>query len=239
MNNNTRRFVAIVGIGLALMMPMNNVFADSENKEFKDSESFKKLSAEWWQWALSIPTPVNPQTDTTGENAVIGQHGPVWFLAGFFGGGTATRDVNVPEDVTLFFPVINAINFNTPNVCGQGPDNMSVSDLRKLSAEFVNGAVNLSVTVDGKAITNLRRVQSKVFSVALPENNVFDAPCTGAGLGDVPAGIYSPAVDEGIYVLLDPLDIGKHALHFHAENPSAGFVQDVTYNLTVVAVLLQ
>jgi hypothetical protein len=34
------------------MMQMNKVFADSENKEFKDSESFKKLSAEWWQWAL-------------------------------------------------------------------------------------------------------------------------------------------------------------------------------------------
>jgi hypothetical protein len=237
MNNSIRRFVAIVGMGLGLMMPINKVFADSESEEFKDSESFKKLSAQWWQWALSIPPSVNPQLDQTGEDAVVGQHGPVWFLAGFFGGGTATRDVNVPEGAALFLPVINSVNINVPNVCGQGPDNLSVRDLRKASAAFINGAVNLSVTVDGKAMTKLRRVQSKVFSVALPDNNLFDALCTGAGLGDVPGGIYSPAVDEGIYVLLDPLDIGKHALHFHAENPSQNFIQDVTYNITVVPVL--
>jgi hypothetical protein len=95
------------------------------------------------------------------------------------------------------------------------------------------------VTVDGVAITNLRRVQSKVFAVALPKDNVFDAPCTGAGLGDVPAGIYSPAVDDGFYVLIDPLSVGNHTLHFHAENLSQGFTQDVTYSLTVVQVLLK
>jgi hypothetical protein len=93
------------------------------------------------------------------------------------------------------------------------------------------------VTVDGKTIKDLRRIKSEVFEVALPADNLFNAPCTGAGLGDVPAGIYSPAVDEGFYVLLAPLDIGKHALHFHAENPSQGVTQDVTYNLTVVPVL--
>jgi hypothetical protein len=99
MKNNMQRFVAIVGIGFALLMPINMAFADadSEKRAFEESESFKKLSAEWWQWVLSIPTSKNPQLDTTGENAVIGQYGPVWFLAGFFGGGTATRDCQVPE----------------------------------------------------------------------------------------------------------------------------------------------
>jgi len=53
----------------------------------------------------------------------------------------------------------------------------------------------------------------------------------------VPAGIYSPAVDDGFYVQLNPLKVGSHTLHFHAENP--GFVEDVTYNLTVVPVLLK
>ena len=216
MNNNTRRFVAIIGIGLALMTPTYTVFADSE--------SFAQLSAEWWQWALSIPTSENPQLDTTGTNAVIGQRGPVWFLAGVFGGGTATRTCSVPEGTELFFPVINSVNINVPNVCGQGPDNLSVSDLRDLSAVLIDGATNLSVTVDGRAITDLRRVQSEVFAVALPKDNVFDSPCKRAHLGDVPAGIYSPAVDDGFYVRLDPLDIGSHTLHFHAESPK-GVVQ--------------
>src|SRR5260370_28636548 len=130
MNNNTKRFVAIIGIGLALITAINRAFGDA------DAESFKKLSAEWWQWALSIPTSVNPQVDPSGDNAVVGQRGSIWFLAGVFGGGTATRTCSVPQGTTLFFPVINQINFNTPNVCGQGPENLSVSDMRAASAAF-------------------------------------------------------------------------------------------------------
>jgi hypothetical protein len=45
------------------------------------------------------------------------------------------------------------------------------------------------------------------------------------------------AADDGFYVLLKPLDIGPHALHFHAEG--ADFTTHVTYNLTVVLVLEQ
>jgi hypothetical protein len=115
------------------------------------------------------------------------------------------------------------------------PTNTPVRDLRAQAAAVIDGASHLSVTLDGKQLKNLQRVQSEVFAVALPENNVFDSPCTGAGLGDVPAGIYSPAVDDGFYVLLSPLSVGNHTLHFHGES-SAGN-QDVTYNLTVVRVL--
>jgi hypothetical protein len=41
------------------------------------------------------------------------------------------------------------------------------------------------------------------------------------------------------YVLLDPLRVGNHMLHFHAENSSESpvFTGDVTYNLTFVQVL--
>jgi hypothetical protein len=85
MKNKTERFVVIIGIGLALITPINRAFGD------EPSELFAKLSADWWQWALSIPTSVNPQTDPTGENAVVGQRGSIWYLAGVFGGGTVTR----------------------------------------------------------------------------------------------------------------------------------------------------
>src|SRR5215216_3423015 len=150
MNSITRRFLVFVGISLGLMMPMDMAFADFE--------SFKKLSAEWWQWALSIPTSENPQLDTTGGKCVVGQRGSVWFLGGIFGGGAATRTCSVPADKVLYFPVINSVNINTPNVCGQGPENIPVEDLRALSATFIEGATNLSVEVDGEALKNLRRV---------------------------------------------------------------------------------
>ena len=229
MKSNTRHLIAIVGIGLGLIIPINMVFADSQ--------SFKQLSAEWWQWALSIPVSENPILDGTGEKCVVGQRGSVWFLAGNFGGGSTTRTCAVPEGKVLFFPVINSVNIDTPDVCGQGPDRIPVEDLRAVSAAFIDGAANLSVEVDGEPTGNLHRVQSKVFEVALPEDNVFDDPC--ATLGGVPAGIYSPAIDDGFYVRLKPLGVGNHTVHIHAENPSAGFTLDVTYSLTVVPVLLK
>jgi hypothetical protein len=133
--NNTKRFVAIIGIGLAVIMPISRVFA----------QSFEQLSAEWWQWALSIPASVNPQTDTTGEDAIVGQHGPVWFLAGKFGGGTATRTCSVPEGTQLFFPVMNGISINVPNVCGQDKKDLTVSQVHADAATQIAGAANLSV----------------------------------------------------------------------------------------------
>jgi hypothetical protein len=232
MKSNTRRFVSIVAVGLWLAMPLNRALADDSILE--------RLTAQWWQWALSIPTPVNPLMDQTGEDCVIGQRGSIWFLAGvgIFGGGTVARICSVPQGNMLFFPVINQVNINAPNVCGQDANNVPVADLRALSAGPIDSATNLSVKLDGKDVKKLlRRVRSEVFEVALPEDNVFDTPCGGPGT--VPAGIYSPAVDDGFYMMLPPLKTGQHTLQFHAENPSQGFVEDVTYNITVVPVSLR
>ena len=52
---------------------------------------------------------------------MVGQSGSVWFLAGIFGGGSATRTCAVPAGKALYFPVLNSVNINAPNVCGQGP----------------------------------------------------------------------------------------------------------------------
>ena len=46
----------------------------------------------------------------------------------------------VSEDKTLFFPVANAININSPNVCGSPPENEPVTDLRAMSKATVDGA---------------------------------------------------------------------------------------------------
>ena len=139
------------------------------------------------------------------------------------------------QGATLFFPVVNSINFDTPGQCGQGPDPIPASFYRSLSAAFVNGATNLSATLDGRPVGPMHRTVSPVFEVALPADNLFVAACGG----DIDAGIYSPAVDDGFYVRLNPLPVGTHMLHIHAEVPGfgSGFVLDVTYNLEVVPVV--
>jgi hypothetical protein len=194
-----------------------------------------QLTGEWWQWALSIPISVNPLLDTTGERCMVGQRGSIWFLAGVNGGGSATLTCSVPEDAILFFPVINSFFVNTPN-CGQGPENLTVKFMRTLVKPFIDAAQNLSVKVDKEDVkkTLLRRVQSEPFAVAFPKDNIFGPDGCAMGVS-LPAGVYSPSVDDGYYVALPPLNPGPHTIHFHAE--SGSFTEDVTYHLTIVPVL--
>ena len=226
MTRKRRRFLGTPEMMVGLALLLGNVCAKADD--------LSSLTAEWWQWALSIPSTVSPLEDNTGENCVVGQRSSVWFLAGSFFGGTATRRCNVPEGVTLFFPVSNAVNFNTPNVCGQVQASISVKDLRATSAAFIEGVTNMEVDLDGKPLRDVKRTQSRVFPVALPADNVFNSFCGGPA--SVPAGIYSPGVDDGFYVWLNPLKPGNHKLHFHAENSGQAFMEDITYQLTIVPV---
>lgn len=198
----------------------------------QEAAALRKLSAAWWQWALSIPVAQNPLTDPNGRRCMVGQHGRTWFLAGSFGSDSVTRTCSIPEDRAIFFPVINSVNIDAPNICGQGPERTPVSQLRAASAGFIDGAANIAVELDGRRIARRPRVRSDVFSVALPERNLFDAPC--ASLGGVPAAVLAPAVDDGFYVLLGRLERGRHTLRIRAENPSQNFTLDVTYNLNIV-----
>jgi hypothetical protein len=227
MNRAFERRLAWVGMGVAMALAQATAIAGSGDVD--------KSGAAWWQWALSIPASSNPLLDTAGGDCMFGQSGSVWYLAGTFGAPTVTRSCTVPAGTAFFVPVINVVNINTPNVCGQGPANILASDLRDAVAPFIDGATNLSITVDGVSASNMRRIKSGVFALTLPEDNLFDGPCGGPGT--VPAGVYSPAIDDGYYAQVNALSPGPHVVHIHAENTGAGFALDVTYNLTVVATI--
>src|SRR5262249_56510522 len=68
-------------------------------------KTYAEWAAAWWQWGLGAPKDKNPISDRTGKFADRGQSGPVWFLAGTFG-GKATRTCSVPAGKALFFPVV-------------------------------------------------------------------------------------------------------------------------------------
>ena len=58
----------------------------------------KILGAKWWQWALEIPTPINPLIDANPCN--VNQHGYFFFLAGvFMPVTTATSGTSESSDV--------------------------------------------------------------------------------------------------------------------------------------------
>jgi hypothetical protein len=215
---------AMLGIGLGLCIPTNIALADDRTNQV----DLPQLTAEWWQWAFSIPTAQNPILDPDGGNCMIGQRGSVWFLAGY-AGGTTTRTCSLPAGLTLFFPVINSVGFNSPNCGDQGSKNVSVKEMRKTNADRIGSVrlADLRVELDSKTIHQFERVQSDVFAIVLPADNV----------GGCGPGVYSPAVDEGYYVKLDPLNAGHYTLHIRSTSPLFSF--DVTYKLTVVKVVLQ
>lgn len=203
------------------------------------SDSLKDLTAQWWQWALSIPVPSNPLLDPTSPgdptavNCMVGQRGPIWFLAGAASGGVIRRTCSVPEGVPLFFPVINAVNVNTPGFCGQTAS-LTVKGLRALVAPFIDAVTVVEAKVDNKPVKQIRRVRSEPFIAALPTDNLFAAPCAALDPPGQPAGIYSPGVDDGYYVKLNGLDEGVHTVEFSAK--SGAFELDVAYILTVIRV---
>ena len=210
---------------LALGAASTPVLADSDS-----GDSMKELSAQWWQWAFSIPKPSNPLLDPTGANCMVGQRGSVWFLAGSLDSGTIRRTCSVPEGVTLFFPVINYFNLNTPGICPPTSLNQTVAQLRAGAAAAMDTVTGLSAKVDNKPIKQIRRVRSEPFSGTFPVDNIFVALCDGV----FPAGTYSPGVDDGYYVKVRGLDRGVHTLTFRAVNGT--FVIDAEYILNVVPV---
>ena len=185
-------------------------------------ESYGQWAADWWAWVLSIPTEINPAADTTGTNAGVGQHGPVWFLAGAVGSGpiSVTRNVTVPEGKALFFPIINTLWTTGPS-----DPPTTIPDILSALAGVTADVTGLTCAVDGVPIKHLDRFVtiSPVFSLTVPADNVLG----------LPAAVYTPDIDEGIYLMLAPLSPGKHTIHFTGNSPDLGYSLDITYNLTI------
>jgi hypothetical protein len=225
MNSTMRSVVASAGVCVGLMFAQAPASAGPGD--------VTKSGAAFWEWAFSIPADVNPLLDEDGTDCMVGQSGGVWYLAGNWNGSPpapVARNCTVPAGTAFFVPVFNFVNVNTPDLCGQ-PGSFSSGELRAQVAPFVDGATNLTLTVDGAKVANLHRSKSGVFSVTMPEDNLFNVP-TFCGPGGIPAGVYSPAIDDGYYGEVGALGAGSHVIHAHADW-QFGTV-DVTYHITAV-----
>src|SRR6266404_1942081 len=83
MHRTTRSIFTVVGIVMGLTMTIRTASAEPGTLP---PGQLPVLTGEWWQWALSIPASQNPLLDTTGDKCMVGQRGPIWFLAGTFTG---------------------------------------------------------------------------------------------------------------------------------------------------------
>jgi hypothetical protein len=195
-------------------------------------QPMREWTADWWQFIISIPTSINPITDEVGTRCMYGQRGPVWFIAGNLGGTASptTRSCAIPEGKVIFFPVLNLVDVNVPQLSGV---DQTANDLRAETGPCLDNATQLVVELDGQSIENLdkSRVRSVVFELTLPDGNLFG----------IDPGSYSPAIDDGYYVMLKPLGVGQHQIHILGASsgcPLLGtsFSSEVTYNVSVVPV---
>jgi hypothetical protein len=187
-------------------------------------KSYADWSAIWWQWLLSIPKDKSPAGDSTGGNCGTNQQGPIWFLAGTFG-GAAERTCTIPSGKAIMFSALNS-------ECSYAeyPDEKTESDLLECAKTFQDQTTSAQVTINGTAIENLDkfRIQSPLFNVTLPENNVF-------GISSGP----TQAVSDGLWVILKPLPVGEHKIGFKGSSvdfttgATNTFVSDANYNVIV------
>jgi hypothetical protein len=186
--------------------------------------TFGDWSIKWWQWLLSISTQNNPASDQTGKDCAVGQPvKDVWFLAQTTS-GSGERTCTVPAGRGILLPLAT-------NECStaEAPALTTESALRAcaVSGNEVNSIVAM---VDGVKLKDLQhyRVQSPLFNVTLPENNI----------PGVPAGT-TQAVSDAYMTFLKPLSPGNHTLEFSQvtlDNPTTGtksFAYSIKYHLIV------
>lgn len=223
--------VAVAQISSNTTNPVNNSSMSSTPTPFPADTiqynlTYGEWTARWWQWAVSIPEDRNPAADQTGENCHEGQSGPVWFLAGTFG-GLNERICTIPAGKSILFPIMNQLCafIDRPNL-------RTESELRDCAISLNEGVIELMVTIDGQPISEQQlrsyRIQSPLFDIALPNGNIITGQ-EGSTQG----------VSDGFWVFLPPLAPGEHDIHFRGATvdyttvSQNNFVTEALYHITI------
>lgn len=186
--------------------------------------TYGEWAAKWWQEVFSIPAGDSEHPFFTGEP--FGGDDGVTFLVGLFGEGNV-KDITIRPGTALFFPIINAecSEFEPPPFHGVGE-----AELRACANAHIDLTSGVFAEIDGRPVKNIQayRVQSPLFEWGpLPEDNIL----AFFGL-DAPEGTTSLAVDAGYYLLLPPLSVGCHTIHFGGTFGDGSLI-DTTYRITV------
>ena len=261
MNGNrvVYRLCPIVVLGVFLFSVPSALFAQPGNVSAHvfppNSEPFGLTYGEWgakfWQWAFSLPATHHPSFDTT--DCSTGQSGPVWFLSAKFCATVGpvvspdcqayavVRSCQIPAGKALLYAMAYEDSFL------EEPVGATEATLRSNAKSLADQAANVRFTVDGREVESVRicstgsacsPLQSPLFSYTLAPDNVLAA--TGEYLhadqapGLIPDGASSQGVNDGFFVLLAPLPVGRHTLVAHNTVPAYGLTFEVTYHLNVV-----
>lgn len=181
--------------------------------------SYEEWVIKWWQRMFSIPVESNPANDETGKNCAQMQSGPVWFLAGTVVSSTVIRECTLPAGKAVLVPIINTER-STAEMRGAID-----SQLTEFATNDINQVNRLDAIIDGVKILDFKtyRIRTLPFHATISNNNFMQL-----------APGHTRMVSDGFWILLKPLSVGKHTVHFIGMDPNLQL--DVTYNLSVRSV---
>ncbi len=166
-------------------------------------KSYAEWSAESARFSMELPLAGHPALDTNPNfDASYGQSGKVWFLGGPF--GTIERWSNIPVGTALFFVLANTeCSSLEPPESGFHGD--TEAGRRACAGFYSDHIVNVNFSIDDRAVQNI-----DAFRFVSPQFE-FDAP-TPWIFGNI--GGQGLSVADGYYVMLAPLSVGEHTMHF-------------------------
>ena len=209
--------VLVLVVAAPMAAAQNDLPSNTKNQAH--SNVLKELAAQWWNWAVLEPSPLDG--DYEGGPQCEGEFvDGVFFLAGTTG-GDATRTCTVPADTPLFFPVVNVVCSEAPTVQTDGGFTGDPEPYAKCAKQLVRSYIKAGgaayATLDGEDLT-IRRVGSKPFTWKFPEGSTL--------FPSVPVGSYDAAT-YGLWVYVpEGLPEGQHTVRF-----GGFFGIDVTYTL--------
>ncbi len=179
--------------------------------------SYGEWHLAWWDWALSMPRATNPLLNADDEedqdtadlpvwigpyDASAGQAGHLWFLAETHRNGwTVEREATIPAGKHLCFPLQNFLLWGWPPI----PE---AEAWMRFYLGLVLDTAEVACEIDGVPVENLERYrhQSPAVPLVVGENNFLERP----------AGQYGMMVNDGYYLILAPLSVGTHTIHWTA-----------------------
>ena len=175
------------------------------------------------QWAVSIPTSVNPR-DPTGLYGGVGQRTPVWFIKSALP-NSGTQDYAIPDGKAILLSVGSLVHESKPGEMTE--DQLAVDPTTQ-----ADQVATLEVSLDGVPVSNPKqyRVRTPVFNITIPPNNVF-----GESVSTV-EDERRAAVTDGYWFLFPPLPVGHHVLTRHVAGTTIdGIAYDTrgTFNLNI------
>lgn len=183
-----------------------------------------------WQWVFNFPSAGNPILEDGNVDCSAGQSGEVWYLAGSFG-SKAERTCTIKKGKAVFFPLLNGLYW-TPLDPAIPEDCTDVLSCRTGVSQSIDKITGWSCTVDNVPcvwFAQVVRAQSNARRFNIPPGSV------ATDFGYAP-GVRKISISDGYWVMLDPLPLGEHTIHFTSASAAfPDFALDVTYHLTVSA----